>query len=112
MGISRRIKSVPHGFEIGKTWVAVAHRKAIGPVVCDSCSGLKLAAESDEECEECKGEGVVHKSAIFHLFRPEAIEYVTKGTESEEELDKLVERGITPVRVVVDEESPEGTEEE
>ena len=30
MGISRKIPSIPHDFRIGKTWVYLAHRKAIG----------------------------------------------------------------------------------
>ena len=29
-GISRKISSIPHDFRIGKTWIYLAHRKAIG----------------------------------------------------------------------------------
>src|SRR5215813_4681459 len=66
LGISRRIKSVPHGFELGKTWVAVAHMRAI----------------PDVETKKAR-------PGIFRLFRPQAIEYVVKGNETKDELDKL-----------------------
>ena len=38
------------------------------------------------------------KPGIFHAFRPRAAEYVVKGSESEEELERKVKRGITLVR--------------
>lgn len=75
MGISRRIPHVPKGFTIGEHWVALAHRKAIQ-----------------------KGDKT--KSAIFHLFRPTAIEYVVHGKETQEEIQTLVKKGITPVKVI------------
>jgi hypothetical protein len=101
LGISRRISSIPNGFEIGKTWVALAHRKAITRV-CE-CAGQ---TERVGECAECNGEGVVHIPAIFRMFRSEAIEYVVKGTETDEELEAMEKRGTTPVRVVHADETP------
>ena len=44
---------------------------------------------------------------IFQAFRPTAIEYVVTGKETEEEIEKLIERGITPVEIV---RGPENTE--
>lgn len=78
MGISRRISAVPKGFEPGKTWVLLAHRKgyAIG--------GNLETNESD------------WLPAIFSVFRPGAIEYVVKGDETEEDLERLAKRGVTP----------------
>ena len=38
------------------------------------------------------------KPGIFHAFRPRAAEYVVKGSESEEEFERKVKRGITLVR--------------
>lgn len=70
-GISRRISAVPRGFEVGKTWVALAHIKAIN------------------------GES----PGIFRVFRPDRIEYVIAGNESAEELEALEKRGISLVRV-------------
>ncbi len=75
MGISRRITAIPRGFEVGVTWVLLAHRKAF-PVGREDSPG------------------------IFQAFRPTAIEYVVKGGETEEELKSLRDRGITPVEVV------------
>jgi hypothetical protein len=96
-GISRRISSVPNGFEVGKTWVALAHRKAVSRV-CE--------CEGKPECEKCGGDGVEHIPAIFRMFRPEAIEYVVKGDETDQELEAMDKRGITPVRVMRADETP------
>jgi hypothetical protein len=81
MGISRRIQAVPRGFVVGETWVALAHRKAIESV-------FKL------------GEEPTYKSAIFHVFRPQRIEYIVKKGDSNEKLEDLEKRGMTLVKVV------------
>lgn len=85
-GVSRRLATVPHGFEIGKTWVLVAHKKCI--------------QNSDGS----------YTPGIFHAFRPTAIEYVVLGTETETELEALVKRGITPVRDEAEADEPLFTE--
>src|SRR6185503_19221351 len=41
MGISRRIATVPNGFVIGETWIALAHRTAITNY-CPDCHDGKL----------------------------------------------------------------------
>lgn len=74
-GISRRIPHVPRGFKTGKTWVALGHRKAI--------------PQED-----------TWKAGIFHLYRPTAIEYVVTGDETQEDLEKMIRRGVTPVRIL------------
>lgn len=97
MGISRRIPNVPKDFEVGQTWVLFAHRKGISefcPVEFDD-------PKHPDDCE-CEGTGVVFHSAIFHAARPQRIEYVITGNESEEELDALEERGFTLVKIVRD----------
>ena len=76
MGVSRRIPAVPKGFEVGKTWVLLAHRDHPDP---DAESG-KLPM-------------------IFHAFQPVRIEKVLRGNESDEEIDAIVKRGMTPVLV-------------
>lgn len=71
MGVSRKVKAVPKGFELGTTWVLLAHSGAMpdgGP-------------------------------GVFSAFRPRAIEYVVHGDETEEQLKRLRDRGITPVDV-------------
>jgi hypothetical protein len=37
--------------------------------------------------------------AIFSAFVPTHVEYVVQGDETKEQLDKIVERGITLVKV-------------
>ena len=71
MGISRRIKSIPHDFKLGVTWVYLAHIKAIDG----------------------------KEPGIFSIFKPQKIEYVVKGDESKEELERMEKRGITLVEV-------------
>jgi hypothetical protein len=93
LGISRRINSVPKDLELGKTWVAFAHIH----VIEKSCGNGEPCEGS--ECEVCGGTGKIKVPAIFYLFKPEAIEYVTTGKETEEELAAIVKRGITPVRI-------------
>ena len=77
-GVSRRIARIPRGFELGKTWVLIAHRKAI------------TRFRHDEP---------ITTPAVFHAFRPSVIEYVVRGDESPADLLSLARRGITPVRV-------------
>jgi len=79
-GVSRRIQTVPHGFKVGETWILVAHKKAI--------------LEGTDEKGKAK-----YTPGIFQAFRPNRIEYVVKGDETEDELQKLIDRGITPVIV-------------
>jgi len=78
-GVSRRIKALPKGFVLGETWVLLAHRE-----------GVKRTVVLEGE--------PTHDRAIFHVFKPTAVEYVVRGTETEEQLQKLVDRGITPVK--------------
>lgn len=77
MGISRRITAIPRGFKIGETWVFLAHRK--GQVDLDFTVG--------------------YIPAIFGAYKPERIEYVVKGDETDDQLEAMVKRGITPVKV-------------
>lgn len=83
MGISRRIAAVPRGFVIGETWVWMAHRKtAINPA---HPAGPR-------------------EPAVFRVFRPSRIEYVVRDDDPEDKLQRLVDRGITLVKVVKKEE--------
>ena len=95
-GISRRISSIPNEFKLGETWIWFAHRKAIEKG-CSECKGI--GRTKDAKCKNCNGEGKLFTSAIFQAFKPTAIEYVVKGNESEEELERLIKRGITPIKI-------------
>ena len=81
-GISRRIAQIPRDFVVGSTWVLLAHREVV------------FIDEFKQEAER--------KPAIFSAFLPERIEYVVKGDETEEELERLEKRGLTLVDVVRD----------
>lgn len=67
LGISKRIAAVPHGFEVGKTWVFLAHKKAIQP------NAVKFLNSNDA--------GEDPKAAIFMAFRPQAIEKIVLQSE-------------------------------
>jgi hypothetical protein len=81
LGISRRISAVPRDFRLGETWVALAHRHAL-------------------EGEFQLADKPAYKSAIFHVFRPTAIEYVVKKGDTDKKLEDLEKRGISLVKVI------------
>lgn len=74
MGISKRIPHLPKDFKVGKSWVLLAHPEA-----------------TDNDPPE---------PGIFMCFKPNAIEYVVKGTETESELESIEARGINLVKVI------------
>lgn len=87
LGISRRIAYVPKDFEVGKTLVLLASRKVL------------FVSMFDKPAAGCMGDLVTYKPAIFAAFVPTALEYVVRGSESEEELQRLVKQGFTLVRI-------------
>lgn len=99
MGVSRRIPAVPNDFVAGETWVLVAHKKAVSRG-CSRTAAMGCPYHKGQRCEVCKGTGYEHLPAIFHAFKPERIEYVVKGDETEEDLERLEKRGVEPVRVI------------
>lgn len=106
MGVSRRIHNVPRDFGVGETWVLLGHAKTITKQ-CEQCD----FDDPDEECPICEGRGFFYAPGIVTAFRPTAIEYVVKGDETEEELEQMVKRGLTPVKVVkADEQTEMGVE--
>jgi hypothetical protein len=102
-GVSRRIPAVPRDFKPGRTVVLVAHKKAIKEL-CSICSGTGVDTtkpEGNSHCTACD-RGVVYTPGIFSAFIPTAVEYVTKGDETDEQIEAFEKRGITPVKVVQD----------
>lgn len=86
MGISKAIATIPKGLEIGKTWIFLAHKKAVVEMVTDKNT---LTGYRDE-----------YVPGIFYAFRPVRIEMLIKESDAtEENLEKLKKRGITPVIV-------------
>jgi len=96
-GISKRIKVIPNGFELGKTVVLLAHPKAIRKDI--------PIGEADDEMKadmEAKGELVrtVYKPGIFAVFKPARIEQLVQEKKATKAaIKKLEKRGITPVVV-------------
>lgn len=91
LGISKRIARVPHDFDLGRTWIALAHIKAIRN---HSGAAYMTPAQLEDNPEFSPG--------VFRCFRPTAIEYIITGKETEEELDDLEKRGFTLVDVTRD----------
>lgn len=105
-GVSRRIPAIPNDFAIGEHWVLVAHRKGIPLGLTEQCqksldllrTGCQRRRQHDGDCSYQPD----YVPAIFHAFKPEGIEYVVRGDESDEELERLRKRGVIPVRVMID----------
>jgi hypothetical protein len=88
-GVSRRINSIPHKFELGKTWVFLAHRK-----------GIRHLDRSVPIIDlNIHDHGITYEPAIFHVFKPTAIEYVVKPDDDEDKLERLVKKGVTLVQI-------------
>lgn len=90
LGISRRIKVVPRGFELRKTWILLAHPKAI----------WKFAGKLPGDPQSKDPNALEHQPGIFKVWRPTRIEKILpeskRGSEEAAELDK---KGITCVFV-------------
>lgn len=96
MGISRRIHTVPRGFEVGRTRIYLAHVHAVKRRCPCLDGGSPLP---NPNCSKCEGAGREFTPGIFQTFVPLSIEYVLKGTETDLEVASLIERGFQPVRV-------------
>jgi len=88
LGISKRIASVPRGFELGKTIVYFAHPKAI-----ERPPQVPEFGEDPGDPEYVPG--------IFCAFRPLAVEKIVTESEAKNdvEMKRLKKAGITPVAV-------------
>lgn len=88
MGVCKRISAVPKEIELDKTWILLVHPKAI-------------VGKVEEKVVEGMGrvETRIFKPGIFHAFKPRRIEKIVTDQTSDEELEKLKKRGITPVVV-------------
>lgn len=76
LGISRRIRVIPRGFEIGKTWILLAHPKAV------------------------QQKFNVQDPGIFKAWRPSRIEKILpESKRGSEEVAELEKKGIFPVFV-------------
>lgn len=135
MGISRRISAIPRGFNVGRTWILLAHPKAIAcPLNCSKC-GEVMTIRRDEKviaaktpttgavvqfgatylhCGRCGNETPLYRPGIFRVFLPEKIEKIVPESWRDNplraaELRELEEKGITPVFVPDDDPDHRGT---
>lgn len=87
-GVSRRINNIPRGFQVGGTWVFLAHKKALA----EQKDGQPLGATSGSK-------NIRYRPGIFAAFKPARIEYIVKPEDSQEKLDALEKKGITLVKI-------------
>jgi hypothetical protein len=122
-GYSRRIKTIPHGFEIGKTWVLLAHPKTI--LTKDTCecgheSGQhEVFGTGRDSIGICKGHSQCactkfkagYIAGIFRVWQPVKIEKIVTDKEAKDkkEMDALRKRGIHPVVVPFDDKDHQGS---
>lgn len=82
-GISKRIPAIPHGFEPRKTWILLAHKKAVKELIPDP--------------DGKKGEMLeIWKPGIFYAFVPTVIEKILTKTQAKDKklIKKLQKQGI------------------
>jgi rubredoxin len=86
LGVSRRIKAVPRGFEVGKTWVLLAHPLTIEVPNCmNRDCGHPTKAHGPQGCRwdakcTCEENPVTHLPGIFKVWRPTRIEKILPDT--------------------------------
>jgi len=86
MGVCKAIPNIPKDLKLGETWVFLAHRKVKFYEGFDEC-GLALSEP-------------IEKAGIFYGFIPQRVELlIWKSEASEEKLEELKSKGITPIIV-------------
>lgn len=127
VGISRRVPKPPRGVKVGD-WVFLGHPRTIAhpgdrennPQADTTCSACETELLKAEKLDVPPGEMdcFVHfprranTAGLFYLFRVTTIDYVVKGDEKEEDLEKLEKRGVRLVNVVpVEDEDEEPVED-
>ncbi len=101
LGISRRVPwPLPKWFELGKTWLFLAHI-AVFQDTCAQCEG-KTTIELGGmyvKCPECDGSGQVPVPGVFQVFKPQRVERIIPDTMGEAERELLRKEGLTLVEV-------------
>jgi len=83
LGISRRLPHdhLPVGFKVGEDFIMLAHKKAV----------LRLGVEGEALMDYFPG--------VFRIFRPDRVEVLCNGEETDEVIEGYLKRGLTPVKV-------------
>lgn len=90
LGVSSRVPGMPKGAEPGKTWLFAAHRKAMLAPKFDGPAALQ---EKDK-----------YQAGVIVVARLLAVERIVTDDTPDEDLEKLVKQGLTPVVVPKDDE--------
>lgn len=101
LGFSRRISALPKGFVLGKTYVLLAHAKAVETIAMIRPEELKendvtlfpYFTNTDTPVFERK-----FVPGLFHFWLPSSVEKILPESQRNSgEAERLVKRGITPV---------------
>lgn len=106
MGVSKRIAQIPRDFQVGVTPVFLAHPRVFMDLVNEQAVEREIeededqpALELDDHSETTGRRVVVHSPGVVAVVVPNRIEYVVRGDESEDQLERLEARGLSLVRV-------------
>ncbi len=102
MGISKRIPFIPTGMVLGQTLVYLAHPKAceVREPVAVQQAMLILEESKTRQPRLLDSERIEKHLGIFCTFRTQRVEKLVWESEATpEEMEKLKQRGITPVIV-------------
>jgi len=93
LGVSRRIASIPKELVLGKSWVCVAHPKAV-----------PVPKNVKKEGDLVEHEEIEMKPGIFHAFVPQAIELIVTPSMKEEKwvMEMVEKHGVRLVEVPED----------
>jgi hypothetical protein len=83
LGISRRLPhdQLPRGFKVGEDFIMLAHKKAV----------LHASEGGDRLFDYFPG--------VFRIFKPQRIEVIVTGDESDEKIEGYIERNFIPTKV-------------
>lgn len=92
-GISKRIPFIPKNLVLGDTWIFLAHNQAV-----TAWEDQTVAVKEDKQLRLIDAPVMVKRLGIFGAFRPQRIEtLVRKSNATQEYVEQLGKRGITPV---------------
>jgi len=103
MGISKRISAIPKDFELGKTWVLLAHPEAAEKKIEDDA----IVDDKKQTYMSPEGYTVIRAPGIFYAFKPTRIEKLITESQStdEKEMEALKKRNI--IAVIVPDNDPD-----
>src|SRR3990167_818632 len=106
LGASKRVSKIPKWFEVGKTWMFLAHSRVFSEP-CSECQGTPTPLEQaaagrthrSEDCPECDGEGTIWNPGIFYAFVPKRLVKILADNAHPRYIAQAEERGYTVLLV-------------